>query len=227
MNIENLGPKIVLQLVQRGLIRDVADIYSLTVSQLEEMERMGEKSARNIIEAVERSKGNSLRRLLTGLGIPLVGGVNAAAMAEKFGSLAAMMDLSSQGGDGIRETLMTVPGFGEERANAVAAWFADPHHRNVLEKLRRAGVNPIEHTRPATGPLAGKTLCVTGTLSRPRGELKEAIEAAGGKFVTAVGKGTDYLVAGDKTGEAKLKSAAKFGVKVIDEAGLEALLRGE
>jgi DNA ligase (NAD+) len=214
----------VLQLVQRGLIRDVADIYSLTVSQLEEMERMGEKSARNIIEAVERSKGSSLRRLLTGLGIPLVGGVNAAAMAEKFGSLAAMMELSP---DGIRDGLMTVPGFGEERANAVAAWFADPHSRNVLEKLTRAGVNPVEHTRPATGPLAGKTLCVTGTLSRPRGEFKDAIEAAGGKFVTAVGKGTDYLVAGDKTGEAKLKSAAKFGVKVIDEAGLEALLKGE
>src|SRR5207253_994824 len=120
-----------------------------------------------------------------------------------------------------------VPGFGDERAHAVAAFFADERARAVLDRLRAAGVDPVEHRRTATGPLAGKSFCVTGTLMRPRGEIKAAIEAAGGKFVPSVTKTTSYLVAGADTGEAKLKSAARFGVSVIDEAALDRLLRGE
>ncbi|MSP63872.1 MAG: NAD-dependent DNA ligase LigA [Myxococcales bacterium] len=223
MNIENLGPKLVEQLTLRGLVKDVADLYALTAEQLIELERLGEKSAEGLIAGIARSRGASLKRLLVGLGIPLIGEVAATAVADHFGSLAALME---QAQEAIALSLLGVAGFGEERASAVAAFFADPSHRAVLSRLREAGVDPVEHRRQASGPLAGKSVCVTGTLGRPRGEIKEAIEAAGGRFVSAVGKGTDFLVAGEKTGDAKRKSAEKFGVQVLDEAALEALLRG-
>ncbi len=224
MNIEGLGEKLVAQLVAARLVRDPSDLYQLTAAQLAALDRMGDKSAQNLVENVARSKPQSLTRLLTALGIPLIGEVAAAAVADRFGALATMMEREPSS---LREALLEVPGFGDERARAVAEWFGDARNRAVVERLRAAGVDPVAHRRPSTGPLAGKSLCVTGTLARPRDEVKAAIEAAGGRFVSSVGKGTDYLVAGEKTGAAKRTSAEKFGVRVIDEATLERLLRGE
>ena len=223
MNIDSLGPKLVEQLVGQGLVGDVADLYRLTVEQVAGLERMGDKSARNLIDAIARSRGSSLSRLLIGLGIPHIGGVYAQQVADRFASLAELMATPPEAVDA---ALRQLHGFGEERASAVGEWLAEPEHRALVERLRSAGVEPVEHRRQSGGPLAHKNVCVTGTLSRPRGEIQALIEAAGGKLVAGVGKTTHYLVAGEKTGEAKLRSAAKLGVPVIDEAALIALLDG-
>jgi DNA ligase (NAD+) len=224
MNIEGLGEKLVEQLIARGLVRDVADVYRLEEAQLTALDRFGKKSAENLRAAIEKSKSATLTRLLTALGIPLIGGVAAAAVADRFGSLRELVEKSPEE---IRAALMDVPGFGEERARAVEAWFADERNRALVDRLRAAGVDPVEHRRAATGPLAGKRFAITGTLTQPRESIKEAIEAAGGKVVASVGKNTDYLVAGENTGEAKRKGAERFGTKIIDEPALEALLRGD
>lgn len=224
MNIDGLGEKLVEQLVAAGLVHGPDDLYRLTVEELLALERVGQKSAENLVAGIERSKGRSLTRLLTAIGIPLIGSVAAAAVADRFGSLATMME---QPPEQLKAALLTVAGLGEERASAVADFFADAHNRGVLERLRAAGVDPVEHRRSEGGPLAGKKFAITGTLSQPRPAMKEAIEAAGGKVVASVTKGTDYLVAGEHTGEAKRKSAEKFGTQVIGEDELAALLRGE
>jgi DNA ligase (NAD+) len=225
MDIENLGPKLVAELCAAGLVADVADLYDLTVAQLVPLERMAVKSAENVIAAVGRSRERAtLGRLLTGLGIPLVGTVAARAVAAAYGSLEAMLAVTPAR---FAVELLAVPGVGEKIAQAVAEFFGEPHSRAVLEKLVARGVAPSEPRPDRRGPLAGQTVGVTGTLSRPRSDIKRDIEAAGGRFATSVGKGTDYLVAGDKTGAAKLKAAAKAGVRVIDEAGLQRLLAGE
>ena len=223
MNIEGLGDKLVEQLVEKGLATDPADLYALTAERLVVLERFGRKSADNLLAGIERSKAQTLTRLLTALGIPLTGGV-AAAVADRFGSLGALMEATP---DAIYEALMGVDGFGEERARAVRDYFADPKVRAMLERLRAAGVDPVEHRRAEGGPLAGKKFAITGTLSRSRDEVKAAIEAAGGKVVASVGKSTDFLVAGDNTGEAKKKGAEKFGTKILDEAALARMIAGE
>jgi DNA ligase (NAD+) len=123
------------------------------------------------------------------------------------------------------DELQRVQGVGEKMAQAVADFFGEERNRAVLDKLVARGIRPVE-PRAAEGPLTGKALCVTGTLGQPRSAVQRAIEAAGGRFVAAVGKGTDYLVAGAGTGQTKLKAAEKHGVRVIDEATLEQLLRG-
>ena len=227
MNIEGLGEKLVAQLVEAGLVKDVADIYALATPALIALERTGKKSADNLVEAIGKSRGATLTRLLTGLGIPLIGEVAAAAVADRFGSLAAMLAYPAGDPAPMKAALLEAAGFGEERAAAVAEFFADEGNRGVLVRLLAAGVDPVEHTRARVGPLAGKRFCITGTLSRPRPAIKEAIERAGGKADASVTKGTDFLVAGGDTGEAKLKSAARYGTRVIDEAALEAMLRGE
>src|SRR5207253_2876173 len=135
-------------------------------------------------------------------------------------------DLLATPPDEIYASLINVDGFGEERARAVRDYFADEKTRAMLERLRRAGVDPVEHHRAAGGPLAGKKFAITGTLTQPRDEIKAAIEAAGGKVVASVGKSTDFLVAGANTGEAKKKGAEKFGTKLIDEAELARMIAG-
>jgi DNA ligase (NAD+) len=225
MNIENLGPSLVTQLVDTGLVKDVADLYDLTVEQLVELERMGEKSAQNVVAAVQQSKSTAtLTRLLIGLGIPGIGEVWARAVAEHYLSLTALL---AAGPDEIQQALFGIHGFGEERARAVADFFREPRNRAVLEKLVARGVSPVEKLVERSGPLAGLHVCVTGTLSRPRGDVQKAIEAAGGTFEKSVKKGTDYLVAGADVGATKLKDAQKKGVRVIDEPTLDRLLRGE
>ncbi len=223
MNMENFGPKLVVQLVESGLVADVADLFDLTVDKLIDLERMGQKSAENIVAAIAQAKAQAtLSRLLTGLGIPLIGEVWASAIAGEFESLEMLMQSTPED---IFARLFTVHGFGDERARAVREFFEEPRNRAVLEKLIARGVSPREPKRAApTGPLVGMSFCVTGTLSRPRSEIQAEIEAAGGRFDKSVKKGTTYLVTGADVGEAKLKDAAKKGTQVLDEAALAALL---
>ena len=219
MNIENLGPKLVAQLIESGLVRDAADLFDLTVDKLEPLERMGQKSAENIVAGLDKAKREAtLSKLLIGLGIPHVGEVAARAIAAQFDDLQALIDKKGSF-EGVR-------GIGPVIAQAVTDFFEEPRNVAVLQKLVDRGVNPREPKREASGPLAGKTFCVTGTLSKPRGDVKHDIEAAGGKFVTSVTKGTDFLVAGGDTGEAKLTAAKKHGTRVIDEAELYRMIGG-
>jgi DNA ligase (NAD+) len=225
MNMENLGEKLVAQLVEKGLVADVADLYDLTVEKLVELERMGPKSAENVIAAIAASREKAtLTRLLIGLGIPGIGEVWARAVAEHFRDLPSLMRATPEE---IHAALLGIHGFGDERAGDVSRFFAEPRNRAVLEKLMARGVSPVEPRVERTGPLAGVRICVTGTLSKPRGEVQAAIEAAGGTFEKSVKKGTQYLVAGADVGATKLKDAEKKGTRVIDEAALEKLLRGE
>jgi DNA ligase (NAD+) len=225
MNMENLGPALVSQLVERGLVADVADLYDLTVEKLVDLERMGEKSAENVVRAIAASREKAtLSRLLIGLGMPGIGEVWARAVAERYGDLASLMAAAP---DEIHAALVELHGFGEERARAVAEFFAESRHRAVLGKLMARGVSPREPKIVRTGPLAGVRVCVTGTLSRPRGEIQADIEAAGGTFDKTVKKGTTYLVAGADVGATKLKDAQKKGTRVIDEDALARLVRGE
>ncbi|HZS42198.1 MAG TPA: NAD-dependent DNA ligase LigA [Polyangia bacterium] len=223
MNMENLGPALVYQLVEQGIVGDVADLFDLTVEKLVELERMGQKSAENVVAAIQAAKQKAtLTRLLVGLGMPKIGEVWARNVAERFGDLSTLMQTAPAE---IEAALAELHGFGGERARAVAGFFADERHRKVLEKLMARGVSPSEPKKvERSGPLAGIRICVTGTLSRPRTEIQAAIEAAGGTFEKSVKKGTHYLVAGADVGATKLKDAQKKGTRVIDEAALEKLL---
>lgn len=225
MNMENFGPSLVTQLVDTGLVQDVADLFDLTADKLVDLERMGQKSAENVVGAIRQAREKAtLTRLLVGLGMPKIGEVWAHEVALRFGDLATLMATPPEA---IFTALMELHGFGEERARAVSEFFADPRHRAVLEKLMARGVSPSEPRPTHDGPLAGVRICVTGTLSRPRSDIQAAIEAAGGIFDKSVKKGTDFLVAGADVGATKLKDAQKKGVRVIDEAALDKLLAGQ
>ena len=225
MNMENFGPSLVSQLVETGLVADVADLFDLTVEKLIGLERMGGKSAENVVNAIEQARDKAtLTRLLVGLGMPKIGEVWAHEVALRFGDLPTLMATAPEQ---ILAALVERHGFGDERARAVADFFADPRHRAVLEKLMARGVSPSEPRTVHEGPLGGVRVCVTGTLTRPRSDIQAAVEAAGGIFEKSVKKGTTYLVAGADVGATKLKDAQKKGVRVIDEPSLEKLLRGE
>jgi DNA ligase (NAD+) len=225
MNMENLGPSLMAQLVSTGLVKDFADLYDLTVEQLIELERMGQKSAESVVNAIQASKkSGTLTRLLIGLGMPGIGEVWAREVASHYRELPALMQAKPQE---VHVALMNIHGFGEERARAVSEYLAEPRNRAVLEKLLARGVSPIEPRIERTGPLAGLRFCVTGTLSRPRSEVQAAIEGAGGIFDKTVKKGTNYLIVGADVGATKLKDAEKKGIRVIDEAAFDRLLKGE
>src|SRR6185312_532857 len=225
MNMENFGPSLVAQLVETGLVADVADLFDLTTEKLIGLPRMGEKSAENVVAGIKLAREKAtLTRLLVGLGMPKIGEVWAHEVATRFGDLQSLMDTPP---DGIFAGLMELHSFGDERARAVSDFLADERHRAVLQKLMARGVSPSEPKTVREGPLGGARVCVTGTLSKPRSDIQSAVEAAGGVFDKSVKKGTTYLVAGADVGATKLKDAQKKGVKVIDEAALEKLLRGE
>src|SRR5688572_13401640 len=213
MNIEGLGDKLVDQLVEAGLVRTPADLYKLGVAKLAALERMAEKSAANVVSGIEKSKETTLGRFIYALGIRNVGEVTAADLARQFGSIDALMDA------GI-EQLQETPDVGPIVAESIAAFFREPHNREVVEQLRAAGVHWPEGARAkkaAQGAFAGKIVVLTGTLgAMGRDEAKERVEAAGGKVTGSVSKKTDYVVAGSEAGS-KLDRATELGVRVLDE----------
>jgi DNA ligase (NAD+) len=233
MDIEGLGDKLLAQLIDTGLVKSPADIYALRAEQLAGLERMAEKSAANVIEAIEHSKATSLERFLYALGIRDVGETTARDLARHFRSLEALIeaaraDLPTVHAEKDKDRcprLRAVPDIGPVVAAHVAQFFTEPHNLAVVRALRRAGVHwPEVPQASGAGPLAGKTFVLTGTLpSMSRDEAQSRIEAAGGKVSGSVSKKTDYVVAGESPGS-KLAKAEKLGVAVIDEAGLLRLL---
>ncbi len=222
MDIEGLGDKLVEQLVATGLVSDYADLYALTPEQLEPLERMGKKSAAALVEQIAASKGRGLVRVLNALGIRHVGPRVATLLCERFATIDALQAASA-------EELASVPEIGGIIAASVHEWLQGDYGRRTIAGLRDAGVrlDVPEADRVAGGPLAGKTLVVTGTLAGfSRQEAEEAIRKAGGRAASSVSKKTDYLVAGDEAGS-KLATARKLGVPVLDEAAFTKLLAGD
>jgi len=210
MDIEGLGAKLVRQLVEKGLVKDVADLYALRESDLEPLERMAEKSARNLAEALERSKRRPLDRFLNGLGIRHVGARMAEILAERFGTLAALRAATE-------EELLDIDEVGPEVAASVRAFFARPEVREVLARLGRAGVEPQPLRRTQGGPLAGEVVVFTGTLTQlTRDAAKARAAAAGASVGSSVTKKTTIVVAGEKAGS-KLKKAHELGLRVLTE----------
>ncbi|HET9337782.1 MAG TPA: NAD-dependent DNA ligase LigA [Casimicrobiaceae bacterium] len=223
MDIEGLGEKLVDQLVDGGVVRTPADVYALGVAKLAALERMADKSAANVVAAIEASKKTTLQRFVYALGIRHVGESTARDLARHFGSLDALMDAS-------QADLLEVVDVGPVLAESIAAFFAERHNREVIERLRAAGVQWPEHAparRAPQGPLAGLTIVLTGTLpTLTRDEAKAMIEAAGGKAAGSVSAKTDYVVAGADAGS-KLDRAEALGIPVLDEDGFRALCAGK
>ncbi|MBK8896255.1 MAG: NAD-dependent DNA ligase LigA [Candidatus Competibacteraceae bacterium] len=221
LNIDGLGDKLVEQLIERELVRDPADLFSLDAGALAELERMGSRSAAKLVEALERAKTTTLARFLYALGIREVGESTALALAEHFGALDALLAVDE-------ERLRHVPDVGSVVAAAIRAFFQEPHNLEIIARLRAAGVRWPETAPPASGDrtLAGKTVVLTGTLeSLSRDQATARLRTLGAKVAGSVSKKTDYVVAGRDAGS-KLDKARELGVTVLDELGLLALLGG-
>jgi DNA ligase (NAD+) len=217
MDIDGLGEVLVNQLTERGLVKNVADLYKLTKDDLLQLERMGEKSAENVLAEIEASKRLPLERVIYGLGIRFVGERTAQFLAEHFGSLDAVMKASA-------EELEEVNEVGPRIAESIVEFFADEHNRKLIGDLRKAGLTFTGQKKEKGTKLAGKTFVLTGTLSRhTRDEAKKMIEDAGGRVSGSVSKKTDYVVAGSDAGS-KLDKARELGVSVIGEEELEGLV---
>ncbi len=219
MDIEGLGEKLVDQMVEGNVIRTLPDLYRLGLNALASLERMADKSAQNLLAALERSKHTTLPRFLYGLGIRHVGEATAKDLAHHFGKLDAIMGASV-------EQLLEVADIGPVVAESIHKFFQQPHNRDVVKQLRDCGVTWPESAAAARAPkrLAGKTIVLTGTLpTLSRDEAKDLLEAAGAKVAGSVSKKTDYVIAGAEAGS-KLDKAQELGVAVLDEAGLRALL---
>jgi len=220
MDIEGLGEKQAEHFLRDGLIHSVADIYELDAEQLTAREGFGEISARNLLQAIERSKRQPFNRVLYGLGIPGIGYVNARNLTAHLRSIDALLAASA-------EEIEETPGIGPVLASTIAETLSDETTRDLIERLRGHGLKLEEEEGPAPaaeGPLAGKTLVLTGTLPNvTREQAGERIEAAGGKVTGSVSKKTDYVVAGADPGS-KLAKAEEIGAEVLDEAGLLTLL---
>ena len=226
MDIDNLGEQLVEQLVDKEIVSDVADLYDLDLETVAGLDRMAEKSAKNVLSSIAKSKDRTLDRLLCGLGIPQVGQVAAKQLAEEAHTLDAILSWSEAE---LREHVGQIRGFGPKMVDSVVEFFADPSLRKVLEKLRERGVGkPQPRAVVATsGPLVGTSFCVTGVLSEKRETVHERLRAAGAEIHDSVKKNTKYLVAGDKTGKSKLDQAKKFGTEVITEARMNEMLGGQ
>ncbi len=219
MDIENLGPSLVAQFVDAGLVKDFGDLYSLTRQSLAALDRMGDKSAANIIDGIAASRQSPLDRLVYALGIRQVGARTAKLLAEAFGSLDSISVADTA-------ALIAIPEIGPVVASCITEFFAQPHTAEVIEKLKLAGVNMTADTRPKGTALAGKTFVITGTLSRPRDDVKRMIEDAGGRVSSSVSAKTDYLVCGESAGS-KRQKAADLGITIIEEASLADLLNSD
>jgi DNA ligase (NAD+) len=219
MDIDGLGEAMVGQLVEHKMLGDVSDIYALDAATLGELERMGEKSVNNLLEAIGRSKSRPLWRLLFGLGLLHVGVSASRALADHFPDLDAIMKSTV-------EELQRIPDVGEVVARSIQDFFQQPGNLDTIEKLRRAGLQfkAEEKTPDKSAPgFKGTTWVITGTLSQSRDEIAEAILSRGGKVSGSVSKKTSFLLAGDEAGS-KLEKAKKLGVRVMDEAGFRKML---
>jgi DNA ligase (NAD+) len=223
MDVEGLGTKLVDQLVDQGLVKSLPDLYGLTMEQLLKLERMGEKSAQNLLDGIAASKNGGLTRLLSGLSIPMVADSMADLLAQEFGSIDALMAASE-------ERLAQVEGVGPERARAIAEYFRADANRQAIEDFRALGLKLTEQKRSAPAAagggagLTGKTVVVTGSLSRyGRDEIESVIRQHGGKPTGSVSKKTDYVVAGENAGS-KLDKARELGVAVLTEDEFDRLI---
>jgi DNA ligase (NAD+) len=228
VDIDGLGEAMVDLLVERGWVRDVADIYRLKRDDLLTLGKSVEKSTDNLLHAIEASKKAELWRFIHGLGIPHVGAAAAKDLASRFGSLDGLSQ--SRLGDFIGEDKESrIAGIGETMAEAILAHFNQPRHRTLVRDLTRAGVSPRAPAAVPQGPglLLGKTFVLTGTLpTMTRDDASARIEAAGGKTASGVSKKTSFVVAGSDAGS-KLEKARSLGVAVIGEAELLSMLKGD
>ncbi len=220
MDIERLGVSLIEQLVDRGLVQGFADLYRLRKEDLAALERMGEKSAQNVLDGIDDSKARPLWRFLAALGIRHVGSQSAQVLAEHFGSLAALREAS-------REELEAIDQIGPVMAESIYAYFREPRHQAIIDDLLAAGVEPqAEAARARTGAFSGKTVVVTGSLEYfTRQQAQQAIKDAGGKASSSVSKKTDFVVVGAEPGS-KLDKARELGVTVIDERQFMEMLSG-
>jgi DNA ligase (NAD+) len=219
MNIEGMGDALVNQLTERGMVKNVADIYKLTKEDLLKLERMGDKSAQNVLDEIEASKKLPLERVIFGLGIRFVGERTAEFLAEHFGSMDDLMNATE-------EELQQVNEVGPRVSASIAEFFQEPRNRALVEQLRKAGLTFTGKKKERGTKLAGKTFVLTGTLAHfTRDEAKKLIEDAGGRVSGSVSKKTDFVVAGSDAGS-KLEKAKELGVPVIDEKGLKEQLEG-
>jgi DNA ligase (NAD+) len=210
MDIENLGPALIDQLIENELVGNFADLYKLSKDQLAGLERMAEKSAENVINAIKKSKTRPLWRLVAALGIRHIGGRSAQILAECFGSLSALMKAGE-------EKLAEIDQIGPTMAKSIFEYFHDPENRSVIDQLLAAGVKPEQPKIRRSDKLVGKTIVVTGTLENlSRQQAEQAIKQAGGKSSNSVSKKTDFVLAGENPGS-KLEKARKLGIEVIDE----------
>jgi DNA ligase (NAD+) len=221
MDVDGLGEKLCAALVERGLVKDFADLYALTFEdwqplfsrprkEADEPRELPEKAAQNMVEALKRSKATTLRRFIFALGIPQVGEATAGQLARAFPDLDGLLSASEEALQGVRDV-------GPEVAREIRAWTTEPQNRRVVERLRSAGVHPVAEAVDARGPFAGRTVVLTGSLSRlSRDDAKAEIERRGGKVSGSVSRKTDLVVAGEEAGT-KLKKATELGVKIVDE----------
>jgi DNA ligase (NAD+) len=217
MDIDGLGEKLATRLFDLGLIKDAADVYDLEAEQLVPLEGFGEKSAENLIRAIEKSKEQPFARVLYALGIRHVGSVTAGLIAGRFSGEDLMRGVEV-------EQLTEIDGVGGVVARAVIEYFGLEDNRGLIGRLMQRGLDfERDATGPSEGPLVGKRVVITGTLERPRSYFVERLEAAGGTFTSSVSKKTDYVLAGEEAGS-KLEKARELGVPVLDEAGFEELL---
>ena len=219
MDIDGLGDKLVEQLVEAGLVEHVDDLFRLTAEELQGLDRMGAKSAANLVNALEQAKSTTLDRFIYALGIREVGDATARSLAAHFRDLDALMEATE-------EDLQAVADVGPIVAGHIRSFFDQPYNRRVIEALREAGVDwPVPEAETADEqPLAGNTYVLTGTLERmTRGDAKERLQALGAKVTGSVSKKTTAVIAGEKAGS-KLEKAQELGVEVLDEEGLERLL---
>ena len=210
LNIEGLGEKNVIALVDNGLVHSIADLYKLNVDEVAKLERFGEISARNLVDAIQASKQPGLTKFITALGIRHVGAATAVNLARKFKSLDKLIEAT-------KDDLLEIVDIGEVVAEAILAWFADEDNLKLLEELRGLGVWPVNET-VRNLPLEGKSYIVTGTLSAMgREEAEDRLRELGATVTSTVTKSTTALIVGEKPGKSKTEKAAKLSIPTIDE----------
>ncbi|NBP05640.1 MAG: NAD-dependent DNA ligase LigA [Bacteroidetes bacterium] len=221
LNIDSIGSEMAKTLYKQGLVKDISDLYALKTEDLLKLERMGEKSAQNIIDGIQQSKNVPFERVLFGMGIRYVGETVAKKLAQALGNIDTLMHAD-------KETLLGIDEIGDVIAESLTSYFSEPEHQNLVEKLKAAGLQMESAAKTQTqkgSTLAGLTFVISGVFSRmSRDEAKEIIEAQGGKCSGSVSSKTDYLLAGEGMGPAKLEKATQLGVKIISEDDLMSMI---